>query len=456
MEWEIYRRTRSKQLKVITDEAKKADTLILATDPDREGEAISWHVQEVLRQKKALPANVERVTFNAITKSAVTEAMAQSARARRGSDRRLPRPPRARLSGRLHALADPVAQAARRQVGRPRPVGRAAPDRRPRARDRAVQDAGILAGRRHVRGGRHSRSRRGWSSSTARSSTGCRSASKGEADAAKAVVEAGRFTVASVETKPFAQEPAAAVHHLDAAAGGRAQARLLGQPHDAGRPVALRGRADHLHADRRRRRWPRRRSAPPARRSPTATTAAIVPDKPRHYTSKAKNAQEAHEAIRPTDFSRDQGRLGRPCAALRADLQARAGEPDGVGAAGADDGRADRRRRAGDAARDRPGRALPGLLALYEEGRDDTQDEEGARMPRASRGRCAGEDRRRGDAALHPAAAALFRSEPGQAAGGARHRPAVDLRLDPPDAEGPRICPRSKRTASFPRRAGGW
>ena len=54
---------------------KGADALILATDPDREGEAISWHVQEVLRAKKALPAHVERVTFNAITKSAVTEAM---------------------------------------------------------------------------------------------------------------------------------------------------------------------------------------------------------------------------------------------------------------------------------------------------------------------------------------------------------------------------------------------
>ena len=46
---------RAKQLKAITDEARNADTLILATDPDREGEAISWHVQEVLRQKKALP-----------------------------------------------------------------------------------------------------------------------------------------------------------------------------------------------------------------------------------------------------------------------------------------------------------------------------------------------------------------------------------------------------------------
>ena len=74
MEWETYA-DKSRQLKAITDEAKKADALILATDPDREGEAISWHVQEVLRQKKALPANVQRVTFNAITNSAVTEAM---------------------------------------------------------------------------------------------------------------------------------------------------------------------------------------------------------------------------------------------------------------------------------------------------------------------------------------------------------------------------------------------
>src|SRR5207253_9528615 len=66
---------RSKQMRAIADEAKNADTLILATDPDREGEAISWHVQEVLRQKKALPPNVQRVTFNAITNNAVTEAM---------------------------------------------------------------------------------------------------------------------------------------------------------------------------------------------------------------------------------------------------------------------------------------------------------------------------------------------------------------------------------------------
>eukprot|EP01037_Dinobryon_pediforme_P039337 gene39337-47870_t len=74
MEWENYA-DKTKQLKAITDLAKTADRLILATDPDREGEAISWHVQEVLRNRKALPKDVQRVTFNAITKATVTEAM---------------------------------------------------------------------------------------------------------------------------------------------------------------------------------------------------------------------------------------------------------------------------------------------------------------------------------------------------------------------------------------------
>jgi DNA topoisomerase I len=74
--WEVDPKA-AKRLKDIADAAKDADGLILATDPDREGEAISWHVLEVLKQKgvlKSLP--VQRVVFNAITKSAVQEAMA--------------------------------------------------------------------------------------------------------------------------------------------------------------------------------------------------------------------------------------------------------------------------------------------------------------------------------------------------------------------------------------------
>jgi len=66
-----------KNVKLIADAAKKADSLILATDPDREGEAISWHVLEALKEKKALKKDmkISRVVFNAITKRAVLEAM---------------------------------------------------------------------------------------------------------------------------------------------------------------------------------------------------------------------------------------------------------------------------------------------------------------------------------------------------------------------------------------------
>src|SRR6185369_16697958 len=76
MDWEVDDHSQ-KHLKLIIEALKGADGVILATDPDREGEAISWHVLEELRQRKALKgAKVQRVTFNAITKKAVLEAMA--------------------------------------------------------------------------------------------------------------------------------------------------------------------------------------------------------------------------------------------------------------------------------------------------------------------------------------------------------------------------------------------
>src|SRR6202049_4601203 len=67
----------AKRLSEIAKALKGAKKLILATDPDREGEAISWHVLEVLKEKRALKQTqeIERVVFNAITKQAVTEAM---------------------------------------------------------------------------------------------------------------------------------------------------------------------------------------------------------------------------------------------------------------------------------------------------------------------------------------------------------------------------------------------
>ncbi|MDJ0637526.1 MAG: type I DNA topoisomerase [Paracoccaceae bacterium] len=76
MKWEVASDSK-KHIKAIADALKDDPALILATDPDREGEAISWHLEEALRNRKALKADtpVSRVVFNAITKSAVTEAM---------------------------------------------------------------------------------------------------------------------------------------------------------------------------------------------------------------------------------------------------------------------------------------------------------------------------------------------------------------------------------------------
>src|ERR1700741_5374221 len=75
MVWEVDAKAQ-KRLNDIVRALKGADKLILATDPDREGEAISWHVLEVLKEKKALKKQaVERVVFNAITKQAVLDAM---------------------------------------------------------------------------------------------------------------------------------------------------------------------------------------------------------------------------------------------------------------------------------------------------------------------------------------------------------------------------------------------
>ena len=138
MLWEVDPQSQ-KRVNDIAHALKNADTLILATDPDREGEAISWHVLEALNEKKALKdQTVERVVFNAITKQSVTEAMKHPRKIDARAGRCLSCPPRARLSRRLHALAGAVAQAARRALRRPRAVGGAAAGLRPRTGNREI------------------------------------------------------------------------------------------------------------------------------------------------------------------------------------------------------------------------------------------------------------------------------------------------------------------------------
>jgi len=383
MEWQVSP-DRAKQLKAITDEAKKADALILATDPDREGEAISWHVQEVLRQKKALPAQIQRVTFNAITNSAVTEAMKKpreldedlidAYRARRALDylvgftlspilwRKLPG---AKSAGRVQSVA------LRLIVDREREIEVFKPQEYWSISATFEKDGQSFIGRLVQLDGKK----------IERLTIG----NKGEADAAKAVVEAGRFTVESVETKPFSKNPPPpfttstlqqeasrklgfSASHTMRVAQGLYEEGLITYMRTDGvdmAPEAISG----------------------ARRAIASRyDSGYVPDKPRQYQSKIKNAQEAHEAIRPTDFDKSRAASGdharlyelvynRALASQMASARLERTTVELVDGTGRATLRA-------------TGQVVlfPGFMALYDEGRDDPQDEEGARMPALGKG----------------------------------------------------------------------
>jgi DNA topoisomerase-1 len=383
MTWETYA-DKARQLKAIADEAKGADSLILATDPDREGEAISWHVQEVLAKKKALPAHVERVTFNAITRSAVLEAMAHpraldedlidAYRARRALDylvgftlspvlwRKLPG---AKSAGRVQSVA------LRLIVDREREIETF------RAQEywsvtATLEADGTEFQARLVRyqGGKIDRLTIG---------------EEGIALAAKKAVEAGRFSIVSVETKPLTRNPPPP---FTTSTLQQEAARKLGfsasQTMRVAQALYEDGSITYMRTD-------GVQMAPEAisaaRRAVTDRyDAGYVPDKPRHYETKAKNAQEAHEAIRPTDFGRDRAGSGdhgrlyeliwkRALASQMASARLErttADLADGTGQHGL--------RATGQVV------LFPGFLALYEEGRDDAEDEDSRRLPRLREG----------------------------------------------------------------------
>ncbi len=164
------------------------------------------------------------------------EAPAQD---RRRAGRCLSRPPRARLSGRLHALARALAQAAGRALGRPRAVGRAAAGLRPRAGNREIRRQGILVDRGHagdpaqrdLRGAPGRRRRPEDPAARHRLRRGSRSLHP----------RSRKRSVPRRQCRSQARAPqsAAAVHHLDHAAGGLAQARLCAGHHHASCPAAL-------------------------------------------------------------------------------------------------------------------------------------------------------------------------------------------------------------------------
>ncbi|MGN6767387.1 MAG: type I DNA topoisomerase, partial [Rhizobiaceae bacterium] len=302
----------SKRLADIVSALKGADGLILATDPDREGEAISWHVLEVLKQKRALKDKpVKRVVFNAITKNSVLDAMAHprdidaplvdAYLARRALDylvgftlspvlwRKLPG---ARSAGRVQSVALRLVCDREAEIER-------------FIREDYWQIAAILA---------TPRSQEFEARLTAYDGRKLQKLDIKSAEQAaeiKAMLDGATFKAISVEAKPTKRNPGppfttstlqqAASSRLGFSANRTMQiAQRLYEGVDLGGETA--GLITYMRTD-------------GVQMAPEAISAArsvigkefgekYLPEKPRYYSAKAKNAQEAHEAIRPTDFSR--------------------------------------------------------------------------------------------------------------------------------------------------------
>jgi DNA topoisomerase I len=302
----------AKRLNDITRAVKGASKLILATDPDREGEAISWHILEVLKQKKALNGQaIQRVVFNAITKQAVTEAMRQP----RGIDRALVdaylarraldylvgftispvlwrKLPGARSAGRVQSVALrlvcdrelEIEKFVRQEYWSI--VATLATPRNETFEARLVGADGKKLQRLDIGSG-------------------------AEAEAFKRALESASFTVAAVEAKPVKRHPqppfttstlqqeASRKLGFAPAHTMRVAQRLYEGIDIGGEPVGFITymRTDGVQiAD---------EAIAAARRLIESNYGArYVPSSPRRYETKAKNAQEAHEAIRPTDLGR--------------------------------------------------------------------------------------------------------------------------------------------------------
>ena len=383
MQWETYA-DKTKQVRAISDEAKKADTLILATDPDREGEAISWHVQEILRNRRILPKQVERVTFNAITKSAVTQAMEKprqldedlidAYRARRALDylvgftlspvlwRKLPG---AKSAGRVQSVT------LRLIVDREREIELFKPQEYWSVTATLAQEGTeFLARLVRFEGDKIDRLTIG---------------DEGTAMRAKAAVEAGRFTVASVETKPFTRNPPAP---FTTSTLQQEAARKLGFSASHTMRVAQdlyeSGAITYMRTD-------GVQMAPEAIRDARAAIERRfgphnVPSRPRVYETKAKNAQEAHEAIRPTDFERDH--VGSGDQSRLYELVWKRALASQMESARLERTTVELTDESGKHALRATGQVVlfPGFLALYEEGRDDEAAEDERRLPKIAEG----------------------------------------------------------------------
>ncbi|WP_300518098.1 type I DNA topoisomerase [Aliiroseovarius sp.] len=394
MTWEVGYDSR-KHVKAIADALKDDNNLILATDPDREGEAISWHLEEALRKRRAVKKDtpVSRVVFNAITKSAVTEAM-QNPRgvdqdlvdaylARRALDylvgfnlspvlwRKLPG---ARSAGRVQSVC------LRLIVEREQEIEAF------NAREYWSVKAALTSPRgqeyearlTHLAGKKLERY--DLENSTA-------------AEMAVQAIRSRDLTVRSVEAKPAARNPSppfmTSTLQQEASRkfgfGARQTMSTAQRLYEAGYITYM--RTDGIDM------------------APEAVTAArdaikdrygaeFVPDSPRIYKNKAKNAQEAHECIRPTDMTVAATDLARlePDQRKLYDLIWKRTLASQMASARLERTSVDIASDDGEVVLRATGQVVlfEGFLKVYEEGRDDSVvDDDDKRLPQLTEGEAA-------------------------------------------------------------------
>jgi len=406
MLWEVDDKSR-KRLNDIARAMKGADKLILATDPDREGEAISWHVLEVLKEQHAIGKQaVERVVFNAITKKAVLDAMkhprsidralVDAYLARRALDylvgftlspvlwRKLPG---ARSAGRVQSVA--LRLVCDRELEIEKFVAReywslvatlATP------RDDTFQARLVGADGKKIQ----------------RLDIG----SGAEAEAFKQALENARFTVANIEAKPARRNPpppftTSTLQQEASRKLGFAPAHTMRIAQRLYEGVDIEGETVGLITYMRTDGVDIAEEAIAAARSLIGTDygSRYVPPSPRQYQTKAKNAQEAHEAIRPTEVARrpkdtkafldsDQARLYELIWLRTMASQMESAELERTTAditANVSD--AGHRYRAIDLRANGTVIKFDGFLTLYQEGEDDAaDDEESRRLPEMNAG----------------------------------------------------------------------
>ncbi|MBL4626972.1 MAG: type I DNA topoisomerase [Roseicyclus sp.] len=391
MKWEIGADSK-KHVKAIADALKEDNALILATDPDREGEAISWHLQEALTARKAIKKDtpVSRVTFNAITKEAVTKAMAEPRQvdmelveaylARRALDylvgfnlspvlwRKLPG---AKSAGRVQSVC------LRLVVEREMEIEAF------RAREywsvRAVLETPrgqTLEARLNVLGGKKL--------------DRYDLPSAAEAGLAVQAVSSRALSVSNVEAKPANRNPSppfmTSTLQQEASRklgmGARQAMGTAQRLYEAGHITYMRTDGIDMAPE----------AITETRDAITARYGAdYVPASPRIYKNKAKNAQEAHECIRPTDLSKaaddlnlsegDQRKLYDLIwkRTISSQMEAARLERTTI-TIGSGDGEVELRA---------TGQVMlfDGFLKVYEEGRDDAKDDEDSkRLPQVTQG----------------------------------------------------------------------